>query len=208
MKKTYNQEVSERLVIFGQRIYGSEYGWQTQFATALTMKPQGLHPYLRGERLPDNTLLARLNKLGCSSDWLLYGETNDAESISVPLMNIPIYSFSEGSKENIIMERVIDYIAIPKNPDETLFGIKVKSESMAPCMKPGDIVIISEKTKFKTGDICLIQQDDHRHILRYVHLQEKQYLLTAENTEAFPPQSIPKTKVRKIMRVMKVIRSL
>jgi hypothetical protein len=74
------------------------------------MSPQGLQPYLRDEKLPGNKILARLNKLGCSSDWLLYGETKEAESISIPLMNIPIYSFSEGVTKGAVMEKVASII--------------------------------------------------------------------------------------------------
>ena len=207
-KMTYNMEVSERLVAFGQRLYGTEYGWQTKFANALTMRPQVLHPYLKGDRLPGNTLLARLNKLGCSSDWLLYGDKNDVASISVALTNIPVYAFSEGTKESVVMENIVDYVAVPKTSDETLFGVKVKSESMAPFMKPKDIVIVSEKSKFKTGEACLLQFNDNHCLIRYVHLQEKQFLLTAENSTEFPPQSVPKTKIKRIMRIMKIIRSL
>ena len=110
MKNTYNQEVSERLVSFGQALFGSEFGWQTKFAKALDMSPQGLQPYLNAVRLPGNTILARLNKLGCSSDWLLYGETKEAESISIPLMNIPIYSFLEGVSKGAVMEKVVSII--------------------------------------------------------------------------------------------------
>lgn len=106
------------------------------------------------------------------------------------------------------MENVVEYISLPKNPDDTLFGVKVKLDSMAPIIHSKDIIIVSRKEKYQSGDICLIELDDHRSFIRYVTLQDKQVLLTAKQSDKYPPQSIPKSKVAKIMRVMKIIRSL
>jgi SOS-response transcriptional repressor LexA len=79
---------------------------------------------------------------------------------------------------------------------------------MAPILKPRDIIILSEKEIFKNGELCLAQLEGNISLIRYVHLQEKQYLLTSENSKNFPPQSFLKSKIKKIMRVMKIIRSL
>ena len=208
--KTYLEEVSKRLIIIGQRQCGTEFGWQTDFAKRLGMTLPGLHPYLTGKRIPGNTLLARLNELGVSSDLILYGETEDAELLSVKLIHIPIYDFPEGKagkKELVVMEEAIDYVAIPKNPDTTLFGVKIHTAAMAPHILPNDVIIVSEIAKIEAGDICLLQYNNH-HTIRFVHPQDKQIMLTSMDTEHYPPLTMLRSKIIKIYRVMKIIRSL
>ncbi|MHB1051177.1 MAG: hypothetical protein ACYC09_13950 [Bacteroidota bacterium] len=74
-KVRYTEHVAERLVKFGQHKYGSEYGWMSAFARSLQMTPQGLQPYLKGDRIPGSTLQFRLFQQGCSIDWLLFGKS-------------------------------------------------------------------------------------------------------------------------------------
>lgn len=210
MAKTYAEQVAERLVAFGSQQFGDKYGWKTKFATALDMKPQGLKPYLDGIRVPGNTILARLKNLGCSSDWLLYGKGQESDSpIPVELMHVPVYeSVSAGTKESVVMEDIVEYIAIPKSTDNTLFGVKVKGNSMFPRIRPGDVVIASLKADFKSGDLCLVNWIDGEYSLRYVHLQDKFITLISENEKASPPVSVPKNKIHRIIRVMKIIQNL
>jgi transcriptional regulator with XRE-family HTH domain len=74
MLKTYQQQVSERLEIFGKHVCGQKYGWKSAFARQLGISPSALGTYLSGTIFPGYQILARLYKLGCSSDWLLYGK--------------------------------------------------------------------------------------------------------------------------------------
>jgi SOS-response transcriptional repressor LexA len=210
MVKTYAEQVAERLVAFGNQRFGKKYGWKTKFANALQMKPQGLQPYLDGIRIPGNTILARLNNIGCSSDWLLYGKSggNDV-TIPVELMNVPVYeSISAGKKETVVMEDIVEYIAIPKSTDTTLFGVKVKGNSMLPRIKPDDVVIASIKAEVKSGDLCLVNWEDGEYSLRYVHFQDKFVTLISENEKLSPPLTMPKTKINQLIRVMKIIQNL
>jgi transcriptional regulator with XRE-family HTH domain len=73
--KTYQQQVAGRLEKFGQHLCGNEYGWKSAFARKLDISPSALGTYLGGTIFPGYQLLARLYKLGCSSDWLLYGKS-------------------------------------------------------------------------------------------------------------------------------------
>lgn len=72
--KTYVQTVADRLNEFGQKRHGNKYGWKSAFARELDIPLDGLSNYLNGRRLPGYTTLARLYAIGCSSDWLLYGD--------------------------------------------------------------------------------------------------------------------------------------
>lgn len=73
--KTYQEDVAERLELFGKSICGDKYGWKSAFARKLEISPSALGTYLGGTIFPGYQILARLYKLGCSSDWLLYGKS-------------------------------------------------------------------------------------------------------------------------------------
>ena len=51
----------------------------TAFAKEMGMEVQGLYPYTNGKSLPGALLLLRMQKLGCSIDWLLSGGKSKPE---------------------------------------------------------------------------------------------------------------------------------
>lgn len=71
---TYSETVAARLVEFLQGKVGKAHGWKKAAAELLEMDRQNIAPYLSGERVPAQTVLSRLHKLGCDINWLLYGD--------------------------------------------------------------------------------------------------------------------------------------
>jgi hypothetical protein len=111
MDKSYAAQVSERFIAFGQRKFGSEFGWKSKFADALGMKPQALQSYFDGTRIPGFTVLARLQKLGCSSDWLLYGEMKEykikGENEELATLREEVLRLKHVDEENARLKRVL-----------------------------------------------------------------------------------------------------
>jgi SOS-response transcriptional repressor LexA len=198
-----------RLIEFGQSRFGKKHGWKTKFAAALGMNRQGLNPYFAGVK-PGNILQDRLRELKCDMEWLLTGKKSEEKEVgeTIPLMNVPVYAHvNAGEKKWVVSEDIVDYIAIPKSSDSTLFGLIVKGDSMYDEISDGDIIIISGKVEVKSGDLCVVEWMDGDRHLRRVTFDKNNIVLASKNNELFPPIITHKSKIRKLYRVMKHIRN-
>lgn len=205
------EQVAERLVQFGQSKFGTKHGWKTKFAAALDMKLDSLNPYLNGDRLPGNVLLARLrNQLDAPNDWIMYGEKKGKDeelNTVIPVMYVPVYAHvNAGVKKWVVSEDIVEYIAIPKNPDNTQQGLVVKGNSMADEINDNDIVIVSEKAAIKNNDLAVVEFEDGERCLRRVTFDKNNIILTSKNSAEYPSMIVHKTKIRRLYRVMQHIR--
>lgn len=209
--KTYAEQVAERLVKYGQSLYGNAHGWKTKFAIALEMDLQSLNPYLKGERLPGNVLQARLrNYLNGPVEWILYGEEKDkkqsAESF-IAVMSVPVYSHvNAGTKTWVVSDEIVEYIGVPKRSDDTLKGLIVKGQSMAPEISDGDVVVISEKAEVRKNDLCVVEFNDGERCLRRVLIEKGNAVLSSNKSDEYPTMIVPQSKIRALYRVMQYIR--
>ncbi len=156
----------------------------SKFAAALEMKPQALQSYLGGGSKPGNKMQGKLRDLGCDIDWLMTGKISNESEIGdiIPLMNVPVYSHvNAGSKKWVVSDEIIDYIAIPRSSDNTLFGLVVKGDSMYDEIKDGDTIILSGKADIKNGDLCVVEWIDGDKHLRRVAFDKNNIVLTSKN---------------------------
>jgi transcriptional regulator with XRE-family HTH domain len=51
----------------------------TEFSCEMGMQLQAIYPYINGTSLPGTKILLRMQKIGCSIDWLLSGEKSKSE---------------------------------------------------------------------------------------------------------------------------------
>ena len=204
--KTYGEQVAERLCEFGQSKFGKKRGWRTRFAVALEMELQPLNPYLNGERLPGNVLLARLrNYLNAPTDWIMYGEAKDEQKneLFIPTVTIPVYAHvNAGTKKWVVSDEIVDYVGVPKSSDTSLKGLIVKGNSMADEIKDGDIVIISDRAEIRNNDLCVVEFDDGERNLRRVTIDKHNVILTSNQGEEYPLLIVAKSKITKLYRVM------
>lgn len=152
----------------------------------------------------------RLILLGCDIEWLISGKPSLENEIGqpIPLTNIPVYSHvNAGEKKWVVSEEIVDYIAIPKSSDKTLFGVIVKGNSMHDEISDGDIVVLSAKAEIKNGDLCVVEWEDGDRHLRRVTFDKHNIILTSKNEHQYPPIITHKNKIRKLYRVMKHIRN-
>jgi len=179
-------------------------GNMADFARAVSMKPQQVYAYFNGKSKPGNKLQARLRDLGCDIEWLMTGKSALAglEKEKVDLVEIPVYSHVRaGNKTLVFSERPIEYIAIPRSKDGTLFSLKVKGSSMKPVIQDGDLVIISRKKDAKSGDICLVVFEDGETCIRYVNFHDHMLTLTSSNAD-YKPETFKKGDVRWCYKVV------
>lgn len=206
---TYNEQVAQRMTEFLQGKVGSKHGWQKAAATLLDMaNPQNLRPYLIGDRTPAHTVLARLYKLGCDINWLLFGPVeSNVQSVFVSLQQIPVYeSVHAGSRKDAVMETPSYYIAIPKMNDETLFGVKVKGSSMASYSIPdGCVVICSRKEEIVNGKPHMVSWSNGESVVRIVTQDGNYFTLSSSDPIAYPPLRIHKKDIHHIYRVTKIL---
>jgi phage repressor protein C with HTH and peptisase S24 domain len=202
-----SHEIAERLIEFGQSLFGSKHGWKTRFAEYLGMDIQGLNPYLKGQK-PGNFIQDRLRSVNAPVEWIMTGEKQDDRKDSIPLMQIPVYAhINAGAKKWVVAEQPVEHIGIPYNADKTRFGLIVKGNSMAPEINDGDIVIVSEKAHVKNGDLAVVEWDDGETHLRVVTFQKEMIVLSSNNAAEYPPLFTDKKRIHKMLRVMQHIRN-
>jgi SOS-response transcriptional repressor LexA len=207
---TYNLQVAARLTQFLQTLpnIGDKHGWKKKAASILGFDhSQNLQPYLNGDQLPGNTLLARLHKLGCDIRWLLYDyHESNVQDVIINLMHVPVYaSVTAGTKKNVVMENPIGHIAIPRSNDDTLFGVKIKGDSMSPIIPDGSVVICSKKESVANGKPHLVSWNDGENALRIVHQEGSFFTFSSTNAEKYPPLRVHKKDIHFLHRVVKVM---
>lgn len=207
-KKPLNTELLEHLIEFAQRKFGGKFGWKKKLADSLEMSQAQISNILSGTDPIGPAIKEKLRKkLGYDIDRAIERGQNDIEPGIIELMHIPVYeSVHAGRKQGIVAEHPIEYIAIPKSNDNTQIGVKVRGGSMEPKIAEGDVVVISRQAEVKSGDLCLVNWSDGEYCLRYVHFKDQLVTLSSENSRENPPESIHKSKIHSIFRVMRLIK--
>jgi SOS-response transcriptional repressor LexA len=202
MNKSTN--ISNVLRQFGEKNFSS----MSAFARALGMRPTDLHKYYRDKNpLPIGaTMRERLASVGLTSEFIEEQIAGGETKINLPrvaLVQLPVYqSVSAGTKGNLIMEDIVEYIAVPKSGDDTRFGVIVKGNSMSPRINPGDIVIVSEKQEVRNGDLAIVNWIDGEFNLRVVTFSGDNVVLTSENQSKYPPVIVAKENIHRLLRVV------
>jgi len=100
-----------------------------------------------------------------------------------------------------------DYVAAHADlKDPNAFALRIKGDSMAPCMRDGDVVIISPKlARVRAGDEAIVQLRDGKSYLKVVYPRGGMLVLQSVNP-AYEPLVVPRSEVRKMWRVADVRR--
>ena len=92
---------------------------------------------------------------------------------------IPVYSIASGEPRKISETGSVegyaeDYIYVKRmGTDEHSFAIKISDDSMFPHLKPGDLAVVSPKTKLESGRLCFVMMNDgKRYVSRYKRYQD------------------------------------
>lgn len=181
-----------------------------EFARQLGVSPQNINKYLSGKMQPGALMQKRLRELGCDIEWLMIGKKPGEIDITntVPLMNVPVYSHvNAGEKKWVVSDDIVEFIAIPKSTDTTLFGLIVKGDSMHDEINDGDTIILSAKKEIKSGDLCVVEWMDGDRHLRRVTFDKNSIILTSKNEQLYPPIITHRSKIRMMYRVMKHIKT-
>lgn len=119
--------------------------------------------YLNGQSVPGALFIAKLKKMGCSIDWLLFGSGDYEQNETTPEFKQyrveAIVPAGHGDIKDIsdwFESEVLDY-----DPQDHIF-LKVDEEfgySMMPFIQPGDMVLISFKAPVQDNDIVAARWD-------------------------------------------------
>lgn len=192
---------------------------QVEFAHKLSIKPQALQKYIKGQRLPMPDLLSRLYKLGCNINWLLSGEgemidlkdSSRGKTRLVPILaevecGTPVYN--QISQGNIKMLELAD-VSHYNNP----FIVIARGDSMRPYINPGDYLLcVDEPLRIKDGSVVVINfktipetYSSNAKLIKF--LKDDSIMLYSINTK-FPPTIHKKSEIYKIYRVIKIMREV
>lgn len=149
--------------------------------------------------------------LHCSSQWLLTEEGQAPSVLHSNNRHVP-EKFFERSFENISPEisAFLDVQAFQKNNPGSIVH-QVKNKAMLPIIRVGDFVggipLEKDKLHFAHREICILETEPKKYIVRILHKQKNNYVLVAANSSAAvinpfimqePPLSVtPVTFIRK-----------
>jgi SOS-response transcriptional repressor LexA len=179
-------------------------GNMSAMARAMGMRATDFYKYHRETNpLPAGaTMRERLASVGLNLYTL---ETNDTD-VKLPrvtLIEIPVYeSVHAGTKGQIIMQDALEHIAIAKSGDKTLFGVKVKGDSMSPRINQGDTIVVSEAAEVRNNDLAIVSWKDGEFNLRYITYSGDNVILSSENSTKYPPAIVAKNKIHRLLRVV------
>ncbi len=134
----------------GQRIkeFGLEnYPSLTEFAGEMGMSLASLSQYFSGKREPGLKIFLRIEKLGCSMDWLLTGKIKGNELVN----KYPIY-------DNMKFNELIDEIVLPYHKIEGMYCLYMDYFGhLVPKKKLSYFVLlIDSKRSVKLGDAVVV----------------------------------------------------
>lgn len=135
-------EIGNRLREFGL----SKFGKLSALATLLDMSPQSLQSYLSGRSLPGASIISKLKKLGCDTDWLLLNkEETELEKKSEKENNE-----SDLTKDNIILSQAEEIFLLKSILKELSIKInKLEKQSLSMLKAVGTEEDIKEINKIK-----------------------------------------------------------
>ncbi len=191
---------------------------QASLAETLGISEVWLSMIENGRGKPSLKLLRRLcEKLGASGILraALYG--NDGASLvreaGDPSMIAIIGHVSAGpsriawTDEGLPVGGGDEYVAGNADlRDPHAFALRVRGDSMVPSLRDGDVVIISPRlARVRTGDEALVQMRDGKAYLKAVYPKGDVLILQSVNP-AYEPIVVPRSEIRKMMRVVDVRR--
>ena len=173
--------------------------------------------YFNGNSLPGARLLAQLNSMGCSVDWLLFGDQNSGKYtirenkerslIPYPEINhiVPsrefrvIGSIPAGKQGEVIIHDYITTEVIDLDPNNTdlLLVDEEFGHSMTPLMKPGDLVAIDYRSKVYNGCIVAAKWDRTKGAVKILSINESDptWVTLLSYNMAIPPINVKRNKV-------------
>ena len=171
--------------------------------------------YYNGTSLPGAKILAQLMSMGCSIDWLLFGDKNIGKQsigenrslITNPEINhiIPqrefriIGSIPAGRQGEVVIHDYITTEVIDLDPNNTdlLLIDEEFGYSMTPLMKPGDLVAIDYRSKVYNGCIVAAKWDKTKGAIKILSINESDttWVTLLSYNMAIPPINVRRNKV-------------
>ncbi|MCH8327926.1 MAG: helix-turn-helix transcriptional regulator [Candidatus Marinimicrobia bacterium] len=88
-----------------------------------------------------------------------------------------------------------DYMDRPDDlKEEQVYGLRVYGDSMTPVVKPGSVVIASQDTTCRNGDLAVVVTHNGEALIKVVYYKGEQLQLTSSNP-AYPDRLIPREDV-------------
>lgn len=137
------ETIGDRLKEFGLEHFPT----LTDFAREIGMSMQSLSMYIHNKREPGTGILRRLEKLGCSIDWLITGK----EKIIQPVNNYQVLSGIDSNEQ-------IDTLFYPFHKRDGMYCLYVKGGKIVREKKlPYEVLLIDKNQKVEAGDEVVVK---------------------------------------------------
>ena len=132
---------------------------QKALAQYLSLSSQAVNRWVLGISAPNMDKIDGICKFfGISNEELLVEQPDVANAIRTKGVKIPVLGYVAGG---IPLEMVTDIIDDEEIPIElartgTMFGLKIRGDSMTPRIKDGDVVIVRSQPDVDSGQIAIV----------------------------------------------------
>jgi len=168
---------------------------QAELAKKLNVQPAAISKYETGENgFPISTLKRLVAIFGVSSDYILgfsgspvSSETvNPADYAPVPLLGrvaggTPIPAIEDWCGEVEYVQQTLI------RPDEPLYALRIRGNSMYPKIMDGDVVIVRQQRDVDNGQIAIVLVDGEDATCKKVRKEENGITLIGFNTDIYEP---------------------
>lgn len=176
----------------------------TQMSQEIGIGRGTINNYEVGRTEPNIANLEKLsNYFGVSIDKLL--GIKDEETEIQPIdswKNIPILGNIACGSPILANENIDGFQAIPSNlvPQDNVFGLKCKGDSMEPTIKNGALVIIHQQPTIEDNEIAAVLINDSATLKRVKHVNDTIWLLP--DNQKYSPIVLDKNDDNRILGKM------
>lgn len=157
--------------------------------------------------------LQQLEEKGLIKISPLSGKIDYIASTLKDFLQLPLYGMAQCGSDGIFAEENIsETIPFPAQllkgiPQQNLFLVRARGNSMLPKISEGDIVVIQQKNYAQNDETCLVLAEDEPRIKQILHIDENTIALKSFNPD-FKTQILPYQDVHILGEVKKILSSL
>ncbi len=157
--------------------------------------------------------LSQLEEKGFIKTSPLSGKIDYITSTLKDFLQLPLYGMAQcGSDGLFAEENISETIPFPAQllkgiPQENLFLIRARGNSMLPKISEGDLVVVQQKNYAHNDDVCLVLAEEEPRIKQILHIDNETIALKSFNSE-FKTQILPQEDVHILGEVKKILSNI
>lgn len=137
---------------------------QEELAEKLGLKKSAIAKYENGrvENIKRSVIQKMSDILGCTPSYLMgWDENVSKEKVELGLYRIPIVAVVAAGIPIYSEDNIIGWVDYDRNPNNDIFALRIKGDSMSPKISDGDLIIVDKSAGWEDNDIVVVRINGH-----------------------------------------------